>query len=561
MGKSPFNIVFEFAKKQNGKSQQTIRDLVQIVKNDIKADPQKGLYFGNKLKNYLDILIKQETDLTSFYYDCYWQVLVAETPYSLDSYFQALEWNRPINERFYLPRRKQLLDIVKALEDLFIWDKYDELFLSQPPRTGKSTLVLFTSTWLLGMDSEKANLYSSAGESLVNTFYAGLTEILNDDHTYCWQKIFPNAFWDKNSFMNSKECYLDVGRKKRYHSFTGRSIDSKSLNGACDCNGVLIADDLCSDIEVAINKERLAILNLKVRNNLLSRAKMGAKILWIGTRWSDADPIGARLESLENTTKRFRIINRPALNDKDESNFDYLFGVGFSTQYYLDLRQTFIDKDDGASFSAMYMGVPVERSALLFPHDELRTYNNVLPSGEPDRKFAFVDVAWGGGDYCVMPVIYQYGNDLYCVDMVCDPSNKKITQPKIANMIIKHKLGSVCFEKNRGGDEYKEDIEKILDENHFFTNIQQKNAFAIQKKGANSKEVKIFEHAPQIKEIFYLSSKYRSNDYKKAIELLCNYSLTRKKQKDDVPDALAGCIDMFREVVKRVEIKAVMRPF
>ena len=460
-----------------------------------------------------------------------------------------------------MPRRKQLLPIVKELEDLVINNKYSELFLSCPPRVGKSTLILFLTSWEIGVDSEKANLYSSASGTLVNAFYNGLTEILNDETTYLWHKIFPNVKWDKNSFANSRETYLDTGRRKRYHSFTGRSIDAESLNGACDCNGVLVCDDLCSGIEEALNKERLGMLNMKVRNNLLSRAKMGAKILWIGTRWSLADPIGTRLESLENTNRRYKVLNIPALNEKDESNFDYLYGVGFSTEYYRDLRTIFTEKDDLPSFEAQYMGRPVERSALLFSHEDLRTYNNVLPSGDPDRKFAFVDVAWGGGDYCVMPVIYQFGSVLYCVDMVCDPSDKKVTQPKIANMIIKHQLSSVCFERNRGGDEYKEDVEKILIQNNFFTNIQQKNAFAVQKKGVSSKDIKIFEHAPQIKEIFFLAPKYRSNDYKKAIEQLCNYSLVRKKQHDDVPDALAGCIDMYREVVKKVEIRVFERPF
>ena len=72
-----------------------------------------------------------------------------ETPYSLDSYFQALEFNRPIEQAFYLPRRKQLLPIVKDLERLIIYDEIDELFLSTPPRIGKTTLVLFVLSWFL----------------------------------------------------------------------------------------------------------------------------------------------------------------------------------------------------------------------------------------------------------------------------------------------------------------------------------------------------------------------------------------------------------------------------
>ncbi len=557
MAKSPFNEVFEIAKAQNGSVKQTIKDLVQIVRNDIKALPQKGLYFSKKLKEYLETKL-QETDneLLPFYNDMYFQTLVAESRWSLDSYFQALEWNRPLHEQFYLPRRKQLMVIVKALEDLLIWDKINELFLSQPPRTGKSTLVLFTLSWCIGMDSEKSNLYCSAGEALVNTFYNGLAEILNDDTTYLWNTIFADAKWDKNTMANSKEGYLDVGRKKRYHSLTCRSIDSKSLNGACDCNGVLIADDLCSDIEVALNKDRLAGLNMKVRNNMLTRAKMGAKILWIGTRWSLLDPIGVRIESLENTHRKYRVIAIPALNEQGESNFNYSYGVGFDTEYYLDLKQTFIDRDDIASWEAGFMQNPVERSGLLFPSESLRFYNGILPSGAPDRIISFVDVAWGGGDYTAMPVLYQYGKIFYCPEVICDPSDKKITQPRVANMILKHRLDAVRFEKNNGGGEYAEDVNRILAVNDYRCNMTTTNA-----DNTTQKEYRIFDKAPEIREIFFLETAKRNKDYRIAMEQLMTFSMNKKKQHEDFCDALVGCLDMAREVKREIVFEVVERFF
>lgn len=557
MAKSPFNDVFEIAKQQDGKVKQTIKDLVQIIRNDIKENAHKGLYFSKKLKEWLEIKLQDtENDLLPFYDDMYFQILVAESRWSLDSYFQALEWNRPLHEQFYLPRRKQLLVIVRALEDLLIWNKINELFLSQPPRTGKSTLVLFTISWCIGVDSEKSNLYCSAGEALVNTFYNGLAEILNDETTYLWKTIFTNAVWDKNTMANSKEGYLDVGRKKRYHSLTCRSIDSKSLNGACDCNGVLIADDLCSDIEVALNKDRLAGLNMKVRNNMLTRAKMGAKILWIGTRWSLLDPIGVRIESLENTHRKYSVIAIPALNEKGESNFDYYYGVGFDTDYYLDLKQTFMDRDDLASWEAGFMQNPVERSGLLFSPESMRFYNGILPSGAPDRIISFVDVAWGGGDYTAMPVLYQYGKIFYCVEVICDPSDKKITQPRIANMILKHQINAVRFERNNGGAEYAEDVNRILMAQDYRCNMTTTNA-----DNTTQKEYRIFDKAPEIRDIFFLETAKRNKDYRIAMEQMFGFSMNKKKQHEDFCDALVGCLDMAREVKREIVFEVVERFF
>lgn len=550
-----FYKVLEIAEEEHGLNLQTIKDLVSLTRNMMKQDAIKGLEYGKATEDFLDKQLHiKENPLAKQHSELFWQTLVAETPYSLDSYFRALEWNRPIKEQFYLPRRKQLLKLVKDIEDLVIWDEIDELYISQPARTGKTTLVLFLLTWFMGLYPEKANLYCSCSATLTSAFYKGLTEILNDNNTYLWDMIFPNTKWNSNAFANSKECYLDVGRVKRYHSFTGRSIDSEGLNGAVDVNGILIADDLCSGIEEALNKERLKTLNMKVNNNLMTRKKMGAKVLWIGTRWSLADPIGSRTITIENTKIRHRIVNIPALDENDESNFNYLFNVGFSTQYYRDMRQTFEDMDDLASFNAQYMGMPLERSGLLF--DELKEYNGVLPNEICVRKFAFCDIAWGGGDYTCMPILYQYGSTLYCPDIVFDNGNKRITQPKVANAIIKHELGSVRFEKNNGGQEYKDAVEKMLLDKNYKLNITTRLA-----DNTKSKEIKIFEHAPEIREIRFLEVSKQSPEYKRAMIQLKSFTINGKNKHDDMPDSLAGAIDMYNEVEKKVKVQIFERFF
>ena len=564
MAKSLFYEVLGIAKKENCDNEQTLKDLLNLAKNELKRDKKHGLIFTEHLKNLIDDKLKGFCLHKSFYYNLYFQTLVAETPYSLDSYFQALEFNRPIEEMFYLPRRKQLLSVVKDLERLIIDDELDELFISMPPRVGKSTLILFLISWQIGVAPESSNLYSSCSGILTNAFYKGLYEILTDDATYTWNKIFPTIKFDKMSFTNAKECYLDTGRIKRYHSFTGRSIDAESLNGACDCDGILVADDLVSGIEEALNKERLGILNMKVSNNLLSRAKMGAKILWIGTRWSLGDPIGKRIESLENTKRRYKVYRIPALDDNDNSNFDYLYGKGYSSQYYIDLRQTFEDNADMASFNAVYQQEPVERSGLLFAPDELRYYNGYLPADKPDRIFGFCDPAFGGGDNTVLPVLYKYGEDLYCVAFVCDNGDKTITQPKVAQVIYENEMTAVQFEANNGGQEYKEKVEEILVKKYNYNlNMTTIKAFKVQQKGAESKQIHIFDRAPEIRNIYFLDPAKQNQDYRRAMLQLTSYTIqgNARKKKDDVPDALAKSIDMDKIVERKTSIQIIKRLF
>ena len=556
-----FSQISNIAKRENGNNLQTINDLFYICKNALNDGNKKGgLSYCKRLKDLIGDLLKSEKCLNKAkIYDKIFDILVLETPYSLDSYFQALEWQRPVEAQFYLPRRNTLMKhgVIQMLEDLLVNDKIDEGFLSMPPRVGKTTLCVFIITWILGNNPDLANLYVSNSGVLAGAFYDGINTIITDEYTYAWHKIFPKVQFTQRTMCNAKETYLDVGRKKRYHSFTARSIDG-ALNGATDVSnyGLLISDDLVSGIEEALNTNRLRSLWQKVSSDMLSRAKQKAKILWIGTRWSIYDPIGVRLESGELAVKNYKNIVIPALDDNDESNFNYLYDVGFDTNYYRGKRLTYEENDDIASWNAVYQNSPIERSGLLFPVESIRTYEGELPKIEPTNKYAFVDVAWGGGDYTCMPIIYQYENELYCPEIIFDNGNKKITQPKVVEAIIRHGLQRVKFEKNNGGDGYKEDVGRLLQDKHCPCLLT--SSFA---SNQQTKEMKIFNHAPEIKQINFLSPSKRSIEYRKALEQLQSFTIQGKNKHDDCPDALAEICEMINEIVKKVSYQVFERFF
>ena len=68
------------------------------------------------------------------------------------AYCIALEWNRPIEKQFFLPRKKILEKhgLIQAMQDM-VDDKLDFLFVSLPPRIGKlvsnSTPILTKKGW------------------------------------------------------------------------------------------------------------------------------------------------------------------------------------------------------------------------------------------------------------------------------------------------------------------------------------------------------------------------------------------------------------------------------
>lgn len=482
--------------------------------------------------------------------DLYKKSLLFNAEASFDDYMLYLEFNRPKEEQFYLPRRKTMRPLVSALQALAD-DELDELFLSEPPRTGKTSMLLFFCTWILGKWPEKSNLYSAFSDIITNAFYNGILEVLRDPYTYQWTDIFPDR---KIAATNSKEETIDIDRAKRYKTLTCRSLYG-TLNGACDCNGILISDDLIGGIEEAMNKDRMMSAWSKVDNNLIPRAKEKAKILWCGTRWSIIDPAGLRIDLLKHDPKfanrRIKIINLPALNEKDESNFDYLYGVGFSTEFYQQRRASFERNNDMASWLAQYQGEPIERSGALFEPEEMRTYNGVLPD-EKDlvRIFMAVDPAFGGGDFTASPVCYQYvDGSVYVHDVVYSDGDKRVTIPLLADAIVRNNVQAVQLEANKSTLGYKEELERLLDSRKVKVNMTTRVA-----PNNVAKETRIYDKAPEIREFFFLDERKRSREYQQFMTNVFSFTLTGRNKHDDAPDSLAMAVDMLKSVSKKVEL-------
>lgn len=470
------------------------------------------------------------------YFELYKIGLLISAPKDFDCYMQYLEIDRKPEERFYMPRRKVMKRYVDSLQDLADGE-ITELFVSMPPRVGKSTLALMFVSWLAGRDTEHPNLYSSYSDIITKSFYNGLLEIMTDSDTYNYSLIFPNSPIVRT---NAQDETIDLERKKHYPTITCRSLYG-TLNGACDAEGgVIVSDDLIGGIEEAMNKDRLINAWAKVDNNLLPRGKGGTRYLWIGTRWSVIDPAGIRQDLLLNDEQfrdyKWRSINIPALNDLDESNFDYKYGVGFSTRYYKQRRASFERNNDIASWNAQYQGQPIEREGTVFSPDELMYYNGTLPEGEPDRIFMAVDPAWGGGDFVSAPVCYVYGDQIYVADVVYDNGDKSRTQPRLVRAAREHNVSAMYVEASKTTAEFAEDIGKMLKKEGRKLNIQTSMKKA---KGTKSKIDSIFAAAPDIRDHFvFLASGHRSKEYEMFMQNVFSFKLIGKNKNDDAPDSL-----------------------
>ena len=552
-----FNAIEYTIEKQTDVDITAYQDMFDFCVSSCEENKSKEVcrmahQWSKRLRNLINKNLPRSNNPEEMF-ELYNKSLLFDAPVDFDSYMLYLEKNRKPKDRFYQPRRKQLMPIVIQMQKL-LDDELDELFVSQPPRTGKSTLSTFFTTMLMGRNSESSNLYSAYSDYITSSFYTGVMEVLTDSNTYTWNEIFPNC---KIAQTDAKEETINIDRRKKYPSLTCRSL-SGTLNGACDCNGCLIADDLISGIDEALNPDRLNTAWNKVTNNLITRAKENAKIIWIGTRWSLYDPIGKRIQTLQDSEKfknrRYKVINVPALNEYDESNFDYDYGVGYSTEHYQQIRSSFETNDDMASWNAQYMGEPIERMGAVFSSSDFKYFDGTLPE-EPSRIFFAVDPAFGGGDSVSGPICFECDGLVYVPDVIHDNSSKEVTQPKIAMLIMKYGVKNVRFECSAATKSYAEGVQKILKERKFRCTIETKNA-----PNTQTKIQKIFDRAPDIRErMVFLEMNKRSSEYQKFMNELFAFKIEGKNKHDDAPDSCAQAMDMCLGGIRTIQV--FDRPF
>lgn len=536
--------------KQHGIESRSLFDLLDVAKIAFEKenDTEWALKVTSYIKDCCKWAIQNSIEVLQMD-ELYWKTMKAEAPYHFESFLFYMEKNRRPKKRFYEPRKRTLKIVVDDLQDLED-GKLDFYGLSLPPRVGKSTLCIFFLTWVIGRHPESHNAMSGHSGILADRFYNDVFKLTQNEE-YTFKEIFPDIdLANKSSEKN--ELYFSP--TEAFATLTCRGIDG-TWTGAVDISsdGYLYVDDMVRDRTESLSPIRLENRYQDYLNVLVDRKNDGSKELMVGTRWNVYDPLG-RVETENANNPRYRFRKIPALDENDESNFQYDYGKGFSTEYYRKMR----DRLDKNEWMAKYQQRPFIREGLLFPLDELNYYNGVLPDGDCITAAA-CDVAWGGGDSLSMPFGKLFGSvddgPIYIPDWIFNKGDKYVTKPLVVAKTLQHKPNMERFEANNGGDEYAEDIDRLLREQGFKTNISWAKA-----SNQVGKMAKIIQYAPDIKRrCYFLKPELQSQEYKAAMEELGIIVQVGKNEHEDSADGLTQLIQVFENgTVKTTIINSPM---
>lgn len=501
---------------------ETLRDFFDMARAVYKEDNAE-LSYCLKITSYIKQVIPllEKSDALN---SLYWDVLLWEAPNRFESFLLYMEKNRPYKKKFYEPRMNPLSIVAQDLQDLED-GKYDFYGLSMPPRVGKSTICIFFYAWIIGKRPSSHNAMSGHSGILADRFHNDLIK-LTENEEYTFHEIFPDVqLVSKSSEKN--ELYYDA--VESFATTTCRGIDG-TWTGAVDISedGYLYVDDLVRDRKESLSLKRLEGRYQDYLNILVDRKNDGSKELMVGTRWNVADPLG-RIEKQYKNNPRYKFRKLPALNEKGESNFDYPVH-GFSTKYYHDMR----DRLDKNEWMAKFMQTPFVREGLLFPADELRYYNGILPEGD-HRVVGACDVAWGGGDSLSMPIGYEYPNgDVYIPSWIFNKGKKEVTIPLVTGKIIGEKLTEIQFEANNGGDMYSDRVSTELEKHNYHCSCSYKKA-----PGNMEKMTKMVAYSGDVKKHFiFLDPEHQDQEYSDAMDELNMTVQIGDNEHDDAGDGI-----------------------
>ena len=549
---------------ERGVDYRTVAAILAQSQYILKDYPDERKYCFAYSKAVKDIALRQYAETLKPEWDeMYWQAMLWEAPELFESYLFYMEKNRAQKRKFYTPRRRTLKTVVDDLQDLE--DGNIEFYgLSLPPRVGKSTMCIFFISWIMGKRPNSHNAMSGHSGILADGFYGEILNLIMTQE-YTFHEIFPLAKLDKKS-ADKKEINLD--KPDRFATLTCRGIDG-TWTGSVDISsdGYLYVDDLVRDRTESLSPTRLANRYQDYLNVLVDRKNDGAKELMVGTRWNVFDPLGVvERENKHNPRYRFRKI--PALNENDESNFDYDYGVGFSTQYYIDMRER-LEKPE---WMAKFQQNPFVREGLLFPENELHYFDGTIPEGNY-KIVAAIDPAFGGGDSVSMPICLVHENGKkYIIDWMHNKGSLKITIPLVRDKIMRHDVVEVKFEKNNGGELYCKNVQAdLVDRKYNHCHCYTKSAPV-----KLSKEEKINAYADYIKDnfLFLLPNRNisidddgvrfvykRSDEYDKAIDEMTIYTAEGRNEHDDSCDALTQLAMMFEDKFTAPPARVIDSPY
>ncbi len=342
--------------------------------------------------------------------------------------------------------------------EAFAAGRIRRLMVTMPPQHGKSVgATTLLPAYMLGLDPDCRIAIASYSGALASKFNRRVQRILESDEygtlfpaTTIKQGPKPQGYVrtsDEVEIIGHRGELLSVGREG---ALTGNRVDC------------FLLDDLYKDALEADSPLVRANCWEWYTSVVRTRMHNASRELIVFTRWHDEDLIGM----IADREKVVALTRRAQLAEPDPATWLHLNfeALKRSPPTELDPRQpgeALWEEQHGAEllaakrqldpvrFEAMYQGRPSVREGLLYGTN-FELYD-ALPD-EVVRRGNYTDTADTGDDYlCSLSYVVGLDETIYITDAVYSREPMEITEPLVAEMLIRSETCEAVIESNNGG--------------------------------------------------------------------------------------------------------------
>ena len=412
---------------------------------------------------------------------------------------------------FYKESRPFLKDMCYQLQNFYFSDE-KVLVINLPPRHGKSRTATQFVKWLFGQSIHNKVMTGSYNETLSMTFAKQVRDTILEEKTkgiLAYSDIFPNTKV-KRGESSANKWALEGSEQTNY---LATSPGGTATGFGCN---IMVIDDLIKNAEEAFNENMLNKQISWFTDTMLSRTENGFKLIIIMTRWAKRDLAGYILENYTCRHINYKAVQEDGsmLCDEILNKEDYNFKTKSMSKEIVE---------------ANYQQEPIDIKGRLYT--QFKTYKE-LPE---NYKYIlnYTDTADTGDDYLCSIDYMVVGDDYYILDIICTKEAMEITEPMVAKMLTKDKVGCAIIESNNGGRSFARNVKtecKNLKNSH--TNIQWFHQSA-------NKQARIFSNSASVMaHVFYPHNWI--DKYPEFADMMIRYQKEGKNAHDDCPDAITG---------------------
>ena len=412
---------------------------------------------------------------------------------------------------FYTESRPFLKDMCYQLQNFYYSDE-KVLVINLPPRHGKSRTATQFVKWLFGQSIHNKVMTGSYNETLSMTFAKQVRDTILEEKTQgilAYSDIFPNTKV-KRGESSANKWALEGSEQTNY---LATSPGGTATGFGCN---IMMIDDLIKNAEEAFNENMLNKQISWFTDTMLSRTENGFKLIIIMTRWAKRDLAGYILDNYKCRHIKYKAVQEDGsmLCDEILNKEDYLFKTKSMSKEIVE---------------ANYQQEPIDIKGRLYT--QFKTYKEL-----PDNyKYIlnYTDTADTGDDYLCSINYMVVGDDYYIMDIICTKESMEITEPMVAKMLTKDKVGCAIIESNNGGRSFARNVKsecKKLNNSH--TNIQWFHQSA-------NKQARIFSNSASVMaHVFYPHNWI--DKFPEFADMMIRYQKEGKNAHDDCPDAITG---------------------